>query len=624
VVALTNIAKPDGYRPDIDGLRAISIILVVAYHAIPGLVPGGYVGVDVFFVISGFLITKLILDQVEANSFSLSGFYARRIRRIFPALIVVLLATYAIGWIVLLPAPFSLLGKNIIAGVGFVSNLLQLSATDYFAPAAATNPLLHLWSLGIEEQFYIVWPLLLMSIARRATLRWIIGIAAVSFAANLLLVSQHHEIAFYSPLTRAWELLAGAALASLRQRVSAGQSQGLAEVKAFGGCLLIAVASFALDREAIFPGWNALFPTVGAVAILDGQRSLLSRKLLANAMMVGVGLISYSLYLWHWPLLTYVSLLKDGSPTGTEIVAAVVASFILAILTYKYIEQPTRRRRIAAPKLVLALSGIGLVGLLTVVFDGLAFRFSPEILAIASLEADNPGYRQHCFLNPNETGAFFSESCVEQGPGPLLFIWGDSTAAALYPGLASIERSRHFRIAQFTASGCRPILNFNPPDRPLCTDINETVLGFVRKTKPDVVLLHAAWRDSDDLGSLLGTIDQLRGLAIKRIVLVGPVPLWKRGLPHAVLNHYRFTRRIPDRLGALNSGLDDSMSSFAKSNGIDYFSPWRAFCDDRGCVTRVGANGDFVSRDNIHLSVDASIFLASRIAEGLYPGGSEH
>src|SRR6267142_2605869 len=209
------MGQPASYRPDIDGLRAVSILLVVGYHAHPWLVPGGFIGVDIFFVISGFLITRIILTQIKARAFSPAEFYARRIRRIFPALLVVLAVTYLIGWFVLLPGDFSLLGKSIAAGVAFVSNLFQLNQVGYFAPDAAENPLLHLWSLGIEEQFYIFWsPILLIMFGSYRRRFWMIGIAIASFGISLLIFFGYKEWSFYSPISRAWELLAGGIVAN--------------------------------------------------------------------------------------------------------------------------------------------------------------------------------------------------------------------------------------------------------------------------------------------------------------------------------------------------------------------------------------------------------------------------
>lgn len=209
------IVRPEtAYRADIDGLRAVSILLVVGYHAQSWLLPGGFIGVDVFFVISGFLITRIILTEVEDGTFGLVKFYARRIRRIFPALAVVLAASYLIGWVILLPDEFALLGESIAAGVAFVSNLFLLRQTSYFAPDAADNPLLHLWSLGIEEQFYIFWPLILLTIfGLRRRRFWMTAIAAASFGVSLLIFLGYKEWSFYSPASRAWELLVGGLIA---------------------------------------------------------------------------------------------------------------------------------------------------------------------------------------------------------------------------------------------------------------------------------------------------------------------------------------------------------------------------------------------------------------------------
>jgi peptidoglycan/LPS O-acetylase OafA/YrhL len=262
------------YRADIDGLRAVSILLVVGYHAQPWLVPGGFIGVDIFFVISGFLITRIILTQAKAGTFSSLAFYARRVRRIFPALIVVLAATYLIGWIVLLPDGFASLGESTAAGVGFVSNLFQLRETGYFAPDAAENPLLHLWSLGIEEQFYIFWPLLLVLLFATKNRRiWIAALAAVSFGVSLMIFLGYKEWSFYSPLSRAWELLAGGLLAS---RIVEGPQQQTSPLRdnlvSAAGIAAIVAAAAALDRQSLFPGIWAVAPVLGAVLILGRHR----------------------------------------------------------------------------------------------------------------------------------------------------------------------------------------------------------------------------------------------------------------------------------------------------------------------------------------------------------------
>jgi peptidoglycan/LPS O-acetylase OafA/YrhL len=281
------------YRPDIDGLRAVSILLVVAYHAHPWAVPGGFVGVDVFFVISGFLISRIILSQCDAGTFSLLHFYGRRVRRIVPALLTVLMTTFIIGWCVLLPDQFILLGKNIVAGVAFAANLFQLGQTGYFAADTADNPLLHLWSLGVEEQFYIFWPLtlLLISASRRREL-WIGLFALASLGMGFAIFAGHTDWAFYAPLPRAWELLAGALLANddlmRKHRLSVWMQNLLGTL----GLTAILVAGFALDRTRLFPGLYALLPVVGVTAIIAAPKAWVNRLSLSNRPMVFVGLIS--------------------------------------------------------------------------------------------------------------------------------------------------------------------------------------------------------------------------------------------------------------------------------------------------------------------------------------------
>src|SRR5207237_2941721 len=270
------------YRPDIDGLRAVSILAVVWYHAFPSSVPGGFVGVDIFFVISGFLITRIIVGELATNSFSIIAFYRRRIRRIFPALILILATTCAVGWLVLLPRDFKLLGDNIVGGAGFFANVVQLRGRDYFAPDASTNPLLHLWSLGIEEQFYIFWPLLLVVLNGRLFRVMVIAAMAIaSMAANLYLVADHQTIAFYSPVTRAWELLAGALLVRSNADGAACFRKIPDDIKGAAGVLLIMVAAGLLSSTYQYPGWGSLMPVIGAALLLDARGSIVNRRLVS-------------------------------------------------------------------------------------------------------------------------------------------------------------------------------------------------------------------------------------------------------------------------------------------------------------------------------------------------------
>jgi peptidoglycan/LPS O-acetylase OafA/YrhL len=611
------------YRADIDGLRAISILLVVGYHAQPWLVPGGFIGVDIFFVISGFLISRIILGKLKAGAFSPMEFYARRVRRIFPALIVVLAATYLIGWFVLLPDQFSLLGKSIAAGVAFVSNLFQLSQAGYFAPDAAQNPLLHLWSLGIEEQFYIVWPpvVLMLSGSKRRSL-WIAAIAAVSFGVSLMIFYGYKEWSFYSPVSRAWELLAGGMVANRYVDHPEREQRSLAQrdnLLAMTGIAAILGAALGLDKGSRFPGVDALLPVLGAVLIIVSPNSWVNRILLSNRPMVLIGLISYPLYLWHWPLLSYLAIMRHGVPNFVEIWMAVLVAVVLSWLTFRFVEIPLRRRPNVVPRLSFALMAVGIAGIVTMAASGLGFRFPPEIRDIAMLPPQsNAGLRDTCFLEA--PGSRFDSNCVEPGDRPLLFLWGDSTAAALLPGLKKAQQTMPFRLARFAAAGCAPVLAAGSNTR--CDAANDVVFGFIRSSHPEIVLLHAMWDDYNDLDKLGETVQRLKNLDIPRIVILGPVPVWKRTLPHSLVNAYRLRHTIADRIAAGVSGPqgDERMEAFSRASGIEYISAWRALCSPEGCMTRVGpAANDLITSDIVHLTDAGSIFLLEAIGKNLFP-----
>ncbi len=262
-----------GYRADIDGLRGISVLAVIAFHAFPDLVPGGFIGVDVFFVISGFLISGIIFDEMQTDAFNLRSFYARRIRRIFPALILVLTATALIGCWILLPQDMLRLGNQLLSSAAFVANFYFWFQSGYFSPAAHSFPLLHLWSLSVEEQFYIVWPLVLLLLRRRPDriLAAILIIAALSFLLNILSID-HHEANFYSPLTRAWELMLGAAVAWLVRHYPSIVTGRQIEVLRILGLLAIFSAAFMFDSQMRYPGWLALVPTIGAALLVAESR----------------------------------------------------------------------------------------------------------------------------------------------------------------------------------------------------------------------------------------------------------------------------------------------------------------------------------------------------------------
>lgn len=378
-----------GYRPDIDGLRAIAVLSVIGFHAFPKEIRGGFIGVDIFFVISGFLISSIIFGQIDSQRFTIQDFYVRRIKRIFPSLITVILFCLGLGWVSLLADEYLQLGKHVAAGSAFASNFVLWGESGYFDNAAETKPLLHLWSLAVEEQFYIAWPLLAVALARwRAHLNaLIIGLMLASFALNVYALQVDPASAFYIPLMRFWELLAGALLArwSLdRQlpRVPKPHHHGLS---IFGLCLL-ATGLAVIDKTRSFPGWWALLPVGGAMSLIAaGPQALVNRHLLSWRPMIWIGLISYPLYLWHWPLLSFLRIINSKAPDRLLAGCAMVLAVLLAWLTYQFIEKPIRfhpARRPIVSGLVAAMLALGAFGLFVHDQEGLPERAALSILQL--------------------------------------------------------------------------------------------------------------------------------------------------------------------------------------------------------------------------------------------------
>ena len=349
-----NTLYATSYRPDIDGLRAIAVLAVIAYHAFPDWFAGGFIGVDIFFVISGFLITTLIQGGLKEKNFTIVAFYASRVRRLFPSLILVLLACLLFGWFALLSDEYKQLGKHISAAALFIPNWVIWSDSGYFDYAATSKPLLHLWSLGVEEQFYFIWPLALCWIYKhkfnvsRITLILLLG----SFFLNLFMVEKNPSASFFLPFTRIWELLAGSLLAQLVQPgvIAAGAitttlashrhiKQGLS----FLGILMLSVSLLVIDQDQPYPGILALLPVVGTLLIiLAGQQSWFNQRVLSNRILVGIGLISYPLYLWHWPLLSFSRILEQNQPDWQIRILCIAVACVLSLLTFYCVERPAR------------------------------------------------------------------------------------------------------------------------------------------------------------------------------------------------------------------------------------------------------------------------------------------
>ena len=595
------------YRADVDGLRAVAVIAVVLYHAFPNLVPGGFVGVDTFFVISGYLITGIIISGLDSPAgFSFADFYARRVRRIFPALILVLSATLAVGVAIFLPSELTSLAKNAIASAFFSANFMLLSEAGYFDLAAHLKPLLHLWSLGIEEQFYLAWPLALWLTPRKWRGTMIAVVITASFALNVTLVRSHPQATFYLPLTRAWELMAGALLVGVTIK-----GNRLREIVGALG-VVCGITFFTYSDRTTFPGWAALVPVLGAGLTILGQGSVFSRIVLSHPLVAAIGRISYPLYLWHWPLLVFPRTYLFRPLTTGESVLAIVAATALAWLTYQFVERPIRSGRMGGAR--TALAGMAAVAAAAAVALWVPPQLPKDIAALVDLHPGAPEWQiGRCMLNEGDKD--FAPDCVEQGR-PLVALLGDSTAGALMPGLRSLQSRMHFGIAQFTVSSCQPLLAataFGMTDA--CLSRNREIVDLLARAHPDVVVLHALWVVAGP-DELRPSVEALRSLGIKHIIIFGRVPAWSDGLPGAVAAYYRRTGSlIPERTSLFVDEENEAMKGFSETLGIEYISARKAFRDESGCLDRIG--NDLLVSDKLHLTPAGSKYLIDRIAPTL-------
>jgi peptidoglycan/LPS O-acetylase OafA/YrhL len=636
------------YRADIDGLRAVAVLAVIGFHAFPQWVHGGFVGVDVFFVISGYLISGIIFTALDRDRFSFSDFYARRIRRIFPALIVVLAACYAAGWFLLFADRFAPLGKHIAGGAGFAANLVLWREASYFDGAADTKPLLHLWSLGVEEQFYLIWPLTAWLAWQRRfdLLALTIAVFLGSLYVNLDRIRRDLVGTFYLPHTRFWELMAGAFLAHvttsapslgamrwLRDRYLAITAAASARhAISIAGAVLIAASVFGIDQSRHFPGRWAIPPVTGAaLMIAAGPDAILNRYLLARPLIVGIGLISYPLYLWHWPMLSILRLVEGETPTATARSIAVLASILLAWLTYVFVEKPIRfgpRRRGTVPALCVLLAAIGLAGLYTFRADGLWGRavnrsdkaaFSAYYAAMRRTGIAGP-YRLECDFMELVTDRVkdqIAPSCTQRGQQGTWFLWGDSHAQSLSPGIAAIVPGG-VGFAQVATSNCRPSLE--PIDQHVpggrCLKANQFAIAKIGELKPEALILSQAGGHPSTNWEALA--DHVRGLGVGRVILVGPAPMWTPNLPEIFIT--RFWDSAPERIGYGLSldriALDEELRArYSQSTKLTYVSIISRFCDATGCLAAVPGIDppELMTFDDVHLTPAGSRYVAAQL-----------
>lgn len=635
------------YRREIDGLRAIAVLPVILFHAGFEVFSGGYVGVDVFLVISGYLITSLLIGELEQGKFSIARFYERRARRILPALFFVMLACLPFAYLWMQPTQLRDFAQSLAAVIFFSSNFLFWIESGYFAPSAELKPLLHTWSLAVEEQYYIIFPVFLLLFWRFGRSRVFLSVCLIALLSVLLAEwgwRNSPNANFYLAPFRAWELLAGSICAFL----TFGKTRLSSNALSATGLFLIIFSVFAYDAATPFPSFYALVPVGGtALIILFASQTTWVTRVLSTAPFVGIGLVSYSAYLWHQPLFAFARLRNLNEPSNTIMAGLVVASIVLAWATWYWVEQPFRKRekpRLTTQRRVFLTSGavsavfvaIGLTGHIGKGFD---WRFSKEQAAfLNSFENNIPEmryftrvgileeYRSQCdfmdlpkYRSGSQSRApvvSLSQDCYlrNESSAHSIFLWGDSHAQMLYPGL-SRAMPEDWQILQVTSSGCAAKLNATPSKINYCEQSNWFAFRTIAEVVPDVVLIgQSAGHNIADMEFFGKT---LLAIGVNKVIFTGPSPHWSTDLPYVVVRLWKDVPRTTltgVNLEVLNH--DQTLQAeFNATDSLHYVSIIDNFCDDDGCLIYIGdsVRDGITSWDSGHLTPIASADFATNV-----------
>ncbi|MEH6583835.1 MAG: acyltransferase family protein [Halioglobus sp.] len=643
------------YRADIDGLRAIAVMSVLFFHSGSSIFSGGYVGVDIFFVISGYLITTIIVREIASDSFSISDFYERRFRRILPALTAVVLFSLLAGFFLLTPAYLMELGKSVIATTLFSSNFLFHSDAGYFDRAAEMKPLLHTWSLAVEEQYYIFFPLLLILIAKMDTrhyLRWLLVLGALSFISCVVVTDSNASAAFYLIPSRAWELFLGSVLAL--NVLARTENRWARESLAVLGLGLIVYSVTCFTDDTVFPGIAAIAPTLGSALIIyagiNGQTSV--SRLLSLRPFVFVGLISYSLYLWHWPIIVYTKIYSIAEPEAVTTTVMFIATFLISVLSWRYIETPFRKRSLCGSKRsMLSASAIGSLvlvcgGLVVLLADGFPQRYSQAIPERFSSYDTDWEHWKSCEKKSRKAEQMSDLCPLGAADKTSSFIlWGDSHAKALASGLDMKAKEYQVTGAIAAKAGCPPLTGIDRPGQTSCHRFNQSMLALLADA-PEIhtVILAARWTlsskgtrykneggepvslvdlqspDADNLSNvaliekgLQRTMDELRKMG-KEVVLVGSVPDIGHEVPSAYYVAEVSSRNLehlisPTRKEYLQrtGEVISLLEKLEKTQSVYVVKPGPYLCNTDYC--EVKAEGIPLYRDDNHLSTFGSRYI---------------
>jgi peptidoglycan/LPS O-acetylase OafA/YrhL len=613
------------YRADIDGLRTVAVIPVVIFHLGTSLFSGGFVGVDVFFVISGFLITQTLVGERGAWRDALFDFYKRRIKRIFPALFALYLCVMLVAFGLLMSDQSAEVAKSIVASIFFVSNILFYGQSGYFDGELDSNPMLHTWSLSVEEQFYIFFPLLIFftrhwTATHRRQLVW--ALTLVSFVAAQWMVSRNANAAFYLIPFRAWELSLGSLLAI--GAIPGPRRQWQAEIGVVAGLALIAYAVLFYNKATPFPGAAALIPCLGTALILlcgEGWRTV-GGRLLSLPPMRFIGLISYSLYLWHWPIIVFYRTI-DSRLDNIERVSLLVAAVVAATISWAFVEKPFRRSSSLTSRAVVlrgaaAMATCGAAVLSLGFFSNALYPISAQargVLAYGERTGRTEMMRTgSCFLtSQNRLSDYSFQQCMTAPHDkPLVLVMGDSHAAHLYYGLNHALPNMH--VLQATASGCKPLIHSRGDARCLAL-MHQVLTEQLQRVRPDLVVLSARWLDKDvvDVEQTVRLIQR----TVPHVIVSGPIVEYDQALPRLLARHIDQHEPIEMHRNQQVALVDQQLAAAMKQADIPYFSPYRSLCapDCRLWVTP----GVPVQFDYGHLTQQGSILIANLMAREIQP-----
>jgi peptidoglycan/LPS O-acetylase OafA/YrhL/PAS domain-containing protein len=615
------------YRREIDGLRAIAVIPVVLFHAGVQLFSGGFVGVDIFFVISGYLITTIILGELEAGRFSIINFYERRARRILPALFLVMVVCFPFAWLWLMPSDTKEFSNSVIAVLAFASNIFFWRQSDYFDAAVELKPLLHTWSLGVEEQFYVLFPIFLICVWRWGRARVVV---LLTIAALLSLVLAEYGArmkpvaSFFLLPTRGWELAIGALMAIyLEGKKPDHLPPALSQILSLAGLGLIMLGVLAFSRDTPFPGFYALVPTVGAgLIILSALPGTFVGRVLGSRVLVGVGLISYSAYLWHQPLLSFARHRSLTEPNGFLIACMVVLTFGLAYVTWRYVEQPFRQKGLFTKRLVwsCSLASVGVIASLAVSLQ----LATTEMQSGLGDDAEALYRIKSCLFGGDQNFETLLENqcdSVQASSVPTGFdgsrtartfvLYGDSVAAHLYPGLVSVAGGD--KIIQFTGTSCRAI---RTTDDQRCAEFYDWFVDqYVPNNRVDGIIVSSSWfkahrrlGDKEFRIRLNHLFEKLKG---NRVVVYSQPASLSVDIHRYIYKLENFSTSVPgnlevgaDDLRAVNSALREEAEKFS----FEFIDASQLFCRKGECT--VAKDGVFYFWDTVHLTKAGSVVLA--------------